>query len=216
MQKAATEIRIWDPFVRLFHWSVVIGFFIAYFTEGEGSVELLHVWAGYVIGSLVLIRIFWGFVGPRHARFSDFVTSPVDGLRYLIGLVTLRSRRYVGHSPAGGWMVLMLMAGLLATVAAGMLTYGAEGKGPLAPYVASAGQSMPAVIPAARADEDEGHGEHRQRNENERTFKEIHETLANIVLILVILHLCGVLGASLVHRENLVRAMITGKKRAND
>lgn len=69
--RAGGEVRVWDLFVRIFHWTVAIGFFVAYFSE-DGPMTL-HVWAGYVVGALVVLRILWGFVGPKNARFSDFI-----------------------------------------------------------------------------------------------------------------------------------------------
>ena len=63
------QVYVWDRFVRLFHWSLVAGFNIAYLTEGD--LLNLHVWAGYLVGLLIVARVLWGFVGPSHARFSD-------------------------------------------------------------------------------------------------------------------------------------------------
>ena len=90
-------VKVWDAFVRVFHWSVAVGFFIAYFTEDDAM--LLHVWAGYVVGAL---RVLWGFIGPQHARFSDFIYSPFTGWKYLAALVAFRGKRHLGHSPGGG------------------------------------------------------------------------------------------------------------------
>jgi len=215
MTSPPATVRIWDRFVRVFHWTLAVGFFVAYFTEGRGEFELIHVWAGYMVGALVVMRIVWGFVGPAHARFADFVTGPGTGLRYLLALATFRAKRHLGHSPAGGWMVLMLMAGVLATVAAGMATYGERGHGPLAPLFAGAA-AMPltvsaALVPKARAADDESPG--RRAGRRRSTLKQIHELLATIMLILVLLHVAGVVLASIAHRENLIRAMITGRKR---
>ena len=67
------SIKVWDLFVRIGHWTIVAGFAIAYLSEDLPS---LHVWAGSIVGAAVLIRIIWGFVGPRRARFSDFVHAP--------------------------------------------------------------------------------------------------------------------------------------------
>ena len=222
MPTRAEKVRVWDPFVRIFHWTVVAGFFIAYFTEGEGDVELLHVWAGYTVGAMVLLRILWGFFGPRHARFADFVTAPGTGLRYLVSLATFRAKRHLGHSPAGGWTVLLLLVGLLATVGAGMATYGEQGHGPLAPLFApgaAAPQSTsvprPAslsIIPAARADDDDD-GDRREGRRRKSSFKEIHELFGNLMLFLIILHVAGVVLASIAHREDLVGAMFTGRKK---
>lgn len=202
-------VPVWDPFVRVFHWTLAVGFFIAYFTEDD--LLTVHVWAGYLVGGLVVLRILWGFVGPRHARFIDFIYPPATVLRYSIDLVGRRARRHIGHSPAGGAMVLALLVVLAATVWSGLETYAIEkNAGPLA-GAASAMQMSAVVVRQARADDasDEGPGKRR----GDRFWEEAHEILANIALILVILHVAGVVLASVVHRENLVRAMITGKKR---
>ena len=202
---------VWDPLVRIFHWSLVLAFSIAYVTEDETMA--LHVWAGYAAGGLVLLRILWGFVGPKHARFADFVCGPLKAWRYLVDLVAFRARRHVGHSPAGGAMVLLLMAGILATVWSGLELYAAEeGKGPLA-------AAPPAIVAVATAladedDKDDDEDDDRKGGDGDEFWEEAHEALANLTFLLVLLHIGGVILASLVHRENLVRAVITGWKRA--
>jgi cytochrome b len=199
--KAATT-RVWDVLVRVGHWLLVIAFAVAYFSEGEP--RPVHTVAGYVVAAYVLARVLWGFVGSPHARFAGFVTSPADALRYLKALVQRRAPRYLGHSPAGGLMVLMLLASLAATTAAGLMLYAVhDGAGPLAGMVA---EQPPAV------------GTPRGERESPRAefWEELHEVLANLTLALVILHLGGVALASWAHRENLPRAMVTGDKRAED
>ena len=128
----------------------------------------------------------WGLVGPRHARFSDFVHGPRIVLAYLQDVLKGRARRYLGHNPAGGAMIVALLSGLVLTGAAGLLAYGAaEAAGPFA-----------GIVGSRWAD----------------PLKGIHEVLANLTLILAGVHVAGVLASSLVHRENLVRAMVTGTK----
>ncbi|MHA1537301.1 MAG: cytochrome b/b6 domain-containing protein [Alphaproteobacteria bacterium] len=205
------RIRVWDLFVRLFHWSLVAAYFIAYFTEDE--LMGVHVWAGYVVGALIVLRILWGFVGPRHARFRDFAYGPRAALRYLLALVTFRAERHVGHSPAGAVMVYALLAGLLLAVASGLLAHGAEGKGPLATLFAEDGAPIITVIAGARANGKEDGRKSDRRERKEEFWEEVHEVFANLTLILILLHIGGVALASLVHRENLPRAMITGRKR---
>jgi len=191
--------KVWDPFVRIFHWTLVAAFAVAYVTEDEALA--LHVWAGYLVGGLLLARIVWGFVGPQHARFADFVFGPIRAWRYLIDLILLRARRHVGHSPAGGIMVLMLMVGCLATVWTGLELYAVEeGKGPLA-------YATPVIAQARAAGEtSQGGGEF---------WEEVHKVLANLTFLLVLLHIGGVALASIVHRENLIGAMFTGRKRVD-
>lgn len=219
----AAWIRVWDPFVRLCHWGLVAAYFIAYVTEDD--LMGVHAWAGYVVGALVLLRIVWGFVGPRRARFSDFAYGPRAGLRYLFALLTFRAERHLGHSPAGAVMVYALIVGLLLAVASGLLAYGAQSKGPLAPLFAGtptsvSGASIIAapdftLVPAARADgnNDDDKRRSKKRKRKNGFWKEVHEVFADLTLILVLLHIGGVALASLVHRENLTRSMITGRKR---
>ena len=163
-------IHVWDVFVRLFHWSVAVGFFIAYFTE-DGPLTL-HVWAGYVVGALVVLRIVWGFIGPEHARFSSFIYPPGTVLRYLWDLLLGRAKRYLGHSPGGGAMVLALLIGLLGTVGTGLVLYAIEeNAGPLAPFVSSgspSGQAQPAL-------EQEGDEDYEGAERWEEFWEELHE-----------------------------------------
>ena len=93
-------VRVWDPLVRIGHWLLAVGFVVAYLTEDD--FETLHVWAGYLVGAIVVVRVIWGFVGPRHARFADFAYTPRLVFSYLMALLRGGSKRYLGHSPAGG------------------------------------------------------------------------------------------------------------------
>ena len=104
---AVREVKVWDPLVRVFHWTLVIGFFTAYFTEGEEETLFLHTWAGYTVAGLVLVRLLWGFIGTRHARFSDFVRRPTVVKDYLSDVLRLKPQRYLGHNPAGGLMIVL-------------------------------------------------------------------------------------------------------------
>jgi cytochrome b len=112
-------VKVWDPLVRIFHWSLAF-LFAAAFVTGDES-ERLHVLIGYAILGLVALRLVWGMIGPRHARFSSFVRGPRAVLAYLREMAKLRAPRHLGHNPAGGAMVVALLALLAATGVTGYL-----------------------------------------------------------------------------------------------
>jgi cytochrome b len=112
-------IKVWDPLVRIFHWSLVAAFVIAYATGDE--IERVHVAAGYAIAGLIAVRIVWGFVGPQYARFSKFVRPPREVLAYFRDLAMLRAPRYIGHNPAGGAMIVALLVALAGTCITGFM-----------------------------------------------------------------------------------------------
>ena len=179
-------VLVWDPLVRLFHWSLVAGFAVAYLSGDEWLSP--HVWSGYLVGVLVLFRLLWGVVGSRHARFSDFVRGPAKVRDYLRGLLHGEAPRYLGHNPAGGAMIVLLLLGLVATTLSGLALYGAADQaGPLA-----------GLVPT-------GHDWHE-------ALEEVHEVAANLTVALVVVHILGVIVSSRLHGENLVRAMINGRK----
>ena len=186
MQENST--KVWDPLVRIGHWTLVAAFATAYLTEGE--VMPLHAIAGYTIAFAIAARIIWGFVGTKHARFRDFVRGPGATIAYLGRIFSGRTERHIGHNPAGGAMVVAMLIALLGTASCGMVLYGIEeGAGPLASWVTGAGL-------------------------NEEVWEEAHEVFANGMLFLVLLHIAGVVHASYAHGENLIRAMFTGRKQA--
>ena len=201
-------VRVWDPLIRIGHWVLVVAFATAYLTEGEP--QWLHTFAGYAIAVTVALRLLWGLVGPRRARFSDFVTRPGRVFAYLRDLLNGRAERHVGHSPVGGAMTVALLFALAITALSGMATLAVEeGQGPLVGIVTSA--SLPSW-----AEEDGDHNEYGEYGESDggEAFEEIHEFAANATLLLILLHLAGVAWASRAHGENLVRAMIDGRKRS--
>jgi cytochrome b len=181
---APPQIYVWDSFVRVFHWSLVASFAIAYLTEGD--MLSVHVWTGYTIGILIVARILWGFVGTAHARFKDFIYDPASTFRYVRDLLLSRGNRYLGHSPGGGYMVVALLVFVAATVVTGLIVYGGDqGAGPLAGVVSK---------------------------ETGEALEDAHELIANITLALIVIHILAVVLASFAHHENLVRAMVTGYK----
>jgi len=202
------EVKVWDPLVRLFHWSLVVFFTLAYLSEDLS--DDIHVVAGYVVAGLVAIRLIWGFIGSKHARFSDFVFRPAVVIDYFKDMLAFRAKRYLGHNPAGGAMVVALLVSLTVTTLTGMQLYAVEEyAGPFADIRID--NISPISSALADDDEDDEYGEGRGE-ENESMWEEVHEFFANFTVLLVVLHLIGVAVSSFAHGENLPRAMVTGRK----
>lgn len=240
MNTSTPTVKVWDPIVRIGHWTLVIAFFTAYLTEDEFMTQ--HIWAGYVVAGVVLFRIFWGLVGSEHARFKDFIYSPSTIFTYLKSLVQRNPKHYLGHNPAGGIMVIALLASLCVTVYSGLALYAVEeNAGPFAPiYGASAHQTKAdgdnglSVVSKAVASEDEAKEadenepaekstdndavtssteKNEMVNEQDEEFWEgLHEFFANFTLFLVAVHICGVLISSHLEKANLIKSMFTGRK----
>ena len=169
-----SSVVVWDPFVRLFHWSLVLSVFTAWWTGDD--YKSLHLASGYVAGGLIVARLLWGFFGPRYARFSQFVRGPGVVVGYLKAMMRGQVPRYLGHNPAGGAMIVALLTILSGVGFTGWLLTTDAFWGTV-------------------------------------TMERIHETLVDIVLALVCVHVLGVIVMSTKHGENLVRSMLTGRKR---
>ncbi|MSO89462.1 MAG: cytochrome B [Rhodospirillaceae bacterium] len=167
-------MRVWDPLVRLGHWALVASVAAAWLTRHGGG--LWHEWIGYAALAIVGLRILWGWVGSPYARFAQFVRAPSATLTYARAMLARTEPRYLGHNPPGGWMILALLAAVIAVGLSGWL------------YTTDTYWGVEWV-------------------------ERLHDTLADILLILVAVHVGGVIFASRRHRENLVAAMIHGRKR---
>lgn len=217
---AAREIKVWDPVVRIGHSVIVIGVFTAYFSGDDW--QGVHVWAGYAVAAAVLLRLVWGVVGTRHARFASFVRGPGAAADYLRALVSGKAERHVGHNPAGAVMILLLLASLAGTTGTGMALYAVEeGRGPLAGIIAMAPEDgtqanapSEALRTAYRDNDDDEYGEHGEGGEGGEWLEGLHKVFVYLTLTLAGLHVTGVIASSLAHGENLVRSMVTGRKRA--
>ena len=221
-------IPVWDIGVRLFHWLLVVSFIIAYASSEQES--LIHIYSGYMVLALITFRLLWGFMGSKHARFSDFLYPPDKILSYLKSLISGNPEHYSGHNPAGGLMVMFLLISLFMVTISGLKLYAVEeGKGPLA------AQMNTSIVSTAHADgdryehdnDDDDHeyrryerykdDEYKSRrykneDESEEFWEEIHEASTHFTVFLIVLHIFGVFISSKLHNENLIKAMITGKK----
>ncbi len=113
--KNSTSVRtvhVWDRFIRVFHWSLVACVLTNFFVIDDG--ETLHQWLGYAASVLVLARIVWGFIGPRHARFSDFFPTPTKIRKHLADLRSGANGLHDGHNPVGALVMLAMLAVVLS------------------------------------------------------------------------------------------------------
>lgn len=178
-------IKVWDVAVRLGHWFLVVTFVISYFTQ-EMNYEV-HLFTGYAAFGIVVLRVVWGMVGARHARFSDFLYSPATVVNYTRDLLQRREQRYLGHNPLGGVNVLLMLITMFLISLSGVALDAAENRaGPL-------GDTTLFYYGGV--------------------IHMIHVYSTNVGLALIAVHFAGVVYESLAHRENLIRSMITGRKR---
>lgn len=233
----STSKPTWDLLVRVGHWLLAVAFVTAWIAGDD--YQQVHVYAGYTIAVVLLVRFVWGLIGPRNARFTQFIHGPAAVVRYLRSLLRGEPEAHSGHNPAGGWMVVALLVALTLQVSSGMALYAMEeGKGPLAGWlaaetVAAPAASMRLAADSARATDDDdeqrgdddeygrasgdreesGHeGGHGEESAFEEAVEEVHEFGADLLLVLVALHIIGVVVSSMLHRENFVRGMITGRR----
>jgi cytochrome b len=181
---------VWDLPVRLTHWLLVLSVAGSYVTHRLGTDAFrYHRWCGYAALVLVALRCAWGFLGPRHARFRSFVRGPRTVLRYLVELARGRTAAFAGHNPAGGWMVLLLLALLLGQALTGLF---ANDK------IADTGPLYGLVM---------SHTSDR--------LTRWHHRLFDALLIAVALHVIAVGAYLLARKTNLVMPMLTGRKPAS-
>lgn len=180
------EVIIWDGWVRLFHWSVVVLLALSYWSIRQGEIEI-HTWSGYAVLALVLFRIGWGFVGSETARFAHFLRHPLAALHHLRHLPRREPDHEVGHNAAGGWMVLAMLLLLLAQPLTGLFADTGYGDhGPLAKSVAP---------------------------ETSDWLTGLHHQTFMAILAAVALHLLAIGLYATLKRQNLVWPMVTGRKR---
>ena len=175
MSSGPATIKVWDRLVRIGHWLLVASIVFSWLSRHWG--HTVHELAGYCALLIVCVRLVWGLIGSRYARFSEFVRSPAATLAYSSEVLAGNERRYLGHNPLGGWMILTLLITIISVCFSGWL------------YTTDDYWGVEWVA-------------------------DLHESLTHLLIGLVVLHVAGVAFSSWRHRENLVVAMFTGKKRA--
>lgn len=188
MNEIKQQIQVWDPLVRLFHWLLAVCFVIAYVLEDD--MLNLHVLVGSIIFGLIIFRLIWGFMGTKHSRFADFISSFKQIMQHLRDLVSLHPARHTGHTPVGGVMIFLLLFGLLLLTMSGVMLYALEGA--LLPFAG--------LMTAADFD-------------TAVLIENLHGLIADILMLFVLFHIAGVLLESYLQKQNLIRAMFTGYKK---
>ncbi|MFC0204071.1 cytochrome b/b6 domain-containing protein [Novosphingobium soli] len=187
---ARPTARIWDPTIRLFHW-LLVGLIAFSWWSGEQHDMERHRLSGYAILALLVFRVFWGFAGPRTARFASFVRGPGAVIAYVRELGSRKGHVADGHNPLGGWSVVAMLAAIGLMVGAGLFASDVDGieSGPLATYVSF---------------------------EQSEAAADLHEAVFNVILALTALHVLAVLFYLVWKRQNLVRPMLTGRRIAEE
>jgi len=183
-----TPVRLWDPVVRLLHWSLAIAVIGAWILGEFGpNVMTLHFYFGYAALGIVALRVIWGFVGTKPARFASFAYGPGKVLAYVRGMFAKKPSYWPGHNPLGGWAVFALLGIVLVQAGTGLFVDADDfiNAGPLASTVNSA---------------------------TNRLFTQIHAIASKLVLLIVAVHLGAVFFYRFYKGENLVKPMITGWK----
>ena len=178
-------LRVWDLPVRLFHWGLVALVMVSWASVENGYMTV-HVWSGLTLLTLLLFRIAWGFIGSTTARFSEFARPPRHAVAYLRAIARGEHPQHVGHNPAGGWMVLLLLAVLLTQAVTGLFANdGVRFNAPLSALVSSAASDR---------------------------LTRLHGVVFNVILVLAWMHIVAVLYYRFVRGEKLIAAMISGKR----
>jgi cytochrome b len=186
-ERPPRSIRVWDFPTRLFHWLLVIFVIISFVTGNIGGNAMqYHEWSGFMILTLLLFRLVWGFVGSQESRFMTFMRGPSAVFRYATTLVRNDSRHYRGHNPLGGWSIITMLFALLVQAATGLFANDdIVTEGPLFDWVSKATSDL---------------------------LTRIHKLNQQVIIALVCIHVLAVLFYFFFKRENLVKPMITGVK----
>ncbi len=184
-----TKRLVWDLPLRLFHWVFALSVAASWATAKAGVDWMqYHIYLGYLIIGLLVFRVIWGFIGPRHARFSSFLQRPAAVWSYARGLLRADSHPSVGHNPLGGLMVILMLALVAVQATTGLFTTDTIlWTGPYYPSVSSATASL---------------------------LSTVHNLNFNIILAAVGLHIAAIVYYRTFKKQNLVSAMFTGYKPA--
>ncbi len=182
------RLRVWDPWIRLVHWAIVVLLPVSYITAKADRFDL-HYLSGYAILALLIFRVAWGLVGSHTARFRNFLRSPLEAMRHLGHFRRRDATVEIGHNAAGGWMVLVMLALLLTQAVTGLfaahdpgMTYSQHG--PLSMRVSEATSAGATTV---------------------------HLRVFWLIVASAVLHILAIIAYHVVRGQNLVGPMITGR-----
>ena len=198
----------WDPVVKLTHWSTVIAIVVNALITEEGSSG--HVWIGYALAAVLSLRLLWGVIGPREARFTSFPPSPRRALRHLGDIANGRATHHASHNPLGALMVYAIWTTLGIIIASGIAMAGI----PIAPDAdpAAAPSAMASTIQASDEARNEDTEEHERGEAEEGPLGEVHEIAVNLLYVLILLHIAGVLFETRRSGRHIAMAMLPGRR----
>jgi len=199
--------RRWDPIVKLTHWGIVAGVIANALVTEEGSGW--HVWVGYGLAGLLALRLLWGLIGPREARFASFPPSPARAIRHIAEIRRGEVVRHSSHNPLGALMVYAIWSCLAAIIATGIAM---SGPPPADPFAGGEHKEHVQSTGPRYESEDEGE-ESEAENEGDEVIEEAHETAVNLLYILIALHLLGVIFETRRSGREIVGAMLPGGNR---
>ena len=183
------KILVWDAPTRWFHWLLALLVLAAYVTYRLSWI-FWHVLAGEAVLALVLFRILWGFFGSETTRFASFMAAPGTALRYIAQIMRRDSPTRVGHNPAGGWMIVILLVLLLGETISGIFVNNdVAAVGPMSDVITDNGMNL---------------------------MTDLHRIFWDLLLAAIVVHLAAILFYAVVLRQNLLTPMITGRMRAPD
>lgn len=205
MEEIESRPRKWDPLVRLTHWTIVGAVLVNGLISEEGSP--LHVWVGYGLAAVLALRLLWGLIGPREARFSAFPPSPTRALAHLRDISAGRLTPHQSHNPLGALMVYAIWTTLAVIIASGIAMAGIP---------RSAGGNPEQQSAAVARLSDNGHAEAGDESEEhegeEGPLGEVHEAAVNLLYVLILLHLAGVVFESRRSGRDIIVAMLPGRR----
>lgn len=178
---------IWDLPLRLFHWSFASSILLLWLTSELGSDYIdWHITLGYCVLTLTIFRIAWGFFGPKHAKFSHFLPTPTEIVSYLKQQNTPQAKVYAGHNPIGSLMVIAMLILVLIQAVSGLFVDDQVFSS--GPYFNAAGDTV------------------------DKLMSTVHHTMFDFILLAIALHIAAIIFYKTVKKQNLVKAMFTGKK----